>query len=109
EIMEHRYPVRVEEFSVRRGSGGNGAHTGGDGVVRRLRFTEPVSLSVLTQNRVRGPYGLDGGEPGTPGAQRVEHAGGRVTRLAPADTLDLQADDVFVLETPGGGGCGQPE
>ncbi len=109
EIMEHRYPVRVEEFSIRRGSGGAGAHAGGDGIVRKLRFMEPMSLSVLTQHRVRGPFGMNGGEPGQPGSQRVERAGGEVVVLEPIDGCDVEAGDMFVLETPGGGGFGSDD
>ncbi|HST60636.1 MAG TPA: hydantoinase B/oxoprolinase family protein, partial [Longimicrobium sp.] len=75
EVVEHRYPVRVERFGVRAGSGGAGAHHGGDGAVRELTFLQPMSLSVLTQHRVEGPYGMAGGLGGAPGRQRVVRAG----------------------------------
>jgi len=106
EILEHRYPVRVERFSIRTGSGGNGLYKGGDGVVRELRFLEPVALSVLTQHRTVRPFGMLGGEPGLPGRQRVLRADGSVLELASVDEADLQAGDRFIIETPGGGGYG---
>jgi 5-oxoprolinase (ATP-hydrolysing) len=106
EVLEHRYPARVERFSLRRGSGGAGRWRGGDGLVREIRFLEPVTLSLLTQHRVERPYGLEGGAPGQPGAQRVEHRDGRVTTLGPVDGCDLAAGDLLVVETPGGGGFG---
>jgi 5-oxoprolinase (ATP-hydrolysing) len=106
EILEHRYPVRVERFAVRRDSGGSGERCGGDGLVRELTFLEPASLSVLTQHRVERPYGLEGGEPGAPGAQRVVRAGGGVVELGPVDGCEVQAGDRLIVETPGGGGCG---
>jgi 5-oxoprolinase (ATP-hydrolysing) len=104
EILEHRYPVRVERFGVRRGSGGGGEFRGGDGVVRILEFLAPMSLSVLTQHRVERPFGLNGGEPGMAGRQRVERADGTVLELKSVDETDLCEGDRFILETPGGGG-----
>ncbi len=109
EVLEHRYPVRVEEFAVRRGSGGAGRWRGGDGIVRTFRFLEPVTLSVLTQHRHEGPRGMAGGGPGAPGAQRLEHADGTRTELAAVDSAQVAAGDLFVLETPGGGGYGVPD
>jgi len=106
ETVEHRYPVRVERFGVRRGSGGAGRWRGGDGTVRELTFLEPVSLSVLTQHRVEGPYGVDGGEAGAPGRQRVVRASGERVELGPVDGCELEPGDRLVLETPGGGGWG---
>ncbi len=106
EILEHRYPVRLERFAVRRGSGGQGSWRGGDGVVRELTFLEPVTLSLLTQNRVRGPYGLEGGEPGTPGRQLLIHPDGSTEELAAIDGRQAGPGDRLVLETPGGGGWG---
>lgn len=107
EIIERRYPVRVRRFAVRRGSGGAGRHRGGDGVVRELEFLEPVELSLLTQNRAAGPPGLDGGAPGAPGAQRLVR-GDRVLELGSVEAVSVEAGDVLVIETPGGGGCGTP-
>ncbi len=109
EILEHRYPVRLERFEIRRGSGGRGRHRGGDGVVREIRFLAPVALSVLSQHREEGPYALEGGERGRPGAQRVLRADGREEALGGIDHRDLDVDDRVVVETPGGGGWGRPE
>ncbi|HEX8274345.1 MAG TPA: hydantoinase B/oxoprolinase family protein [Longimicrobiaceae bacterium] len=109
EVVEHRFPVRVERFAVRRGSGGAGRWRGGDGAVRELTFLEPVSLSVLTQHRAEGPYGVDGGMPGAPGRQRVVRATGEVIELASVDGCEMEPGDRLVLETPGGGGWGRPD
>ena len=106
EVLEHRYPVRVERFAVRRGSGGEGQYRGGDGVTRELTFLEPMSLSVLSQRRTRGPRGAAGGQPGAPGAQRVVRADGQVRDLASIDGCQVEPGDRLVLETPGGGGWG---
>jgi 5-oxoprolinase (ATP-hydrolysing) len=109
EILEHRYPVRLERFAVRRGSGGAGRFRGGDGAVRELTFLEPMSLSLLTQHRVEAPYGLDGGRPGQTGRQRLVRVSGEVEELASVDAREVGAGDRLVLETPGGGGWGSPE
>ncbi|HEU0301783.1 MAG TPA: hydantoinase B/oxoprolinase family protein, partial [Longimicrobium sp.] len=106
EVVEHRYPVRVERFGVRAGSGGAGRWRGGDGAVRELTFLQPVSLSVLTQHRAEGPYGVDGGRPGAPGRQRVIRATGEVLELGSVDGTEMNPGDRLVLETPGGGGWG---
>ncbi len=106
EILEQRYPVRLESFRVRRGSGGSGRHRGGDGVVRELYFTEPVELSVLTQHRAQQPYGLEGGEPGASGRQWVERPDGSIRQLSSIDTTPVEAGGRLVIETPGGGGWG---
>lgn len=108
EVLEARYPVRLERFAVRRGSGGAGRHRGGDGVVRALRFLEPVTLSVLTQHRSEGPAGAAGGSPGAAGRQWIVRADGREEALASVDGAELAAGDRFVVETPGGGGFGAP-
>lgn len=107
EVLEHRYPVRVERFGIRRGSGGAGRWRGGDGAVRELRFLEPVQLSVLSQHRVERPYGMDGGAPGAPGRQRVIRASGEVLELGPIDGCEVGPGDRLRLETPGGGGWGR--
>jgi 5-oxoprolinase (ATP-hydrolysing) len=106
EVVEHRYPVRVERFGIRAGSGGAGAHRGGDGAVRELTFLEPMSLSVLTQHRAEGPYGAAGGLSGAPGRQRVIRASGEVLELGSVDGTEVEAGDRLLLETPGGGGWG---
>jgi 5-oxoprolinase (ATP-hydrolysing) len=104
EIIERRYPVRVERFARRRGSGGAGRHPGGDGVVRETVFLAPMALSVLTQHRTSGPYSLAGGEPGQPGRQRLLRASGETVELRSADGADVLPGDRLLLETPGGGG-----
>ena len=106
EVVEHRYPVRVERFGVRAGSGGVGRWRGGDGAVRELTFLQPVSLSVLTQHRAEGAYGVDGGAPGSPGRQHVVRATGERVDLASVDGCEVGPGDRLVLETPGGGGWG---
>ncbi|MDH3746536.1 MAG: hydantoinase B/oxoprolinase family protein, partial [Acidobacteriota bacterium] len=102
EILEHRYPVRLERFAVRRGSGGKGKHRGGDGVTRELLFLAPLSLSVLTQHRVEEPYGASGGGPGSRGSQVVRRGSGDEIALEPIDGVDVEPGDRLVLETPGG-------
>ena len=106
EVLEWRYPVRVESYAVRRGSGGRGRWRGGDGGVRRIRFLAPVTLSTLASHRRVPALGLDGGQPGALGRHWVERADGTVTPLSGCDTAELAAGDVFVIETPGGGGFG---
>ncbi|MFI1567713.1 hydantoinase B/oxoprolinase family protein [Streptomyces sp. NPDC020490] len=108
EVLEWRLPVLLEEFAVRRGSGGAGRWRGGDGAVRRIRFQEPMTVSTLSQHRRVPPYGMAGGEPGALGANRVERADGTVTVLAGSDSADVGPGDVLVIETPGGGGYGPP-
>ncbi len=107
EILERRYPVRLERFAIRRGSGGAGRCRGGDGVERVIRFLAPMRVSVLTQRRTRGPRGLDGGGPGAAGSQRVLHADGSTRTLNPCDSADVDAGDALVILTPGGGGAGR--
>ncbi|MEU2567881.1 hydantoinase B/oxoprolinase family protein [Streptomyces althioticus] len=108
EILEWRLPVRLDEFAVRRGSGGAGRWRGGDGAVRRIRFLEPMTVSTLSQHRRVPPYGMAGGHPGATGANRIERADGTVTPLAGSDSADVGPGDVLVIETPGGGGYGPP-
>ncbi|MCR6644540.1 MAG: hydantoinase B/oxoprolinase family protein [Terricaulis sp.] len=109
EVLETRFPVLVEEFSVRRGSGGAGAFKGGDGAVRRVRFCEPMQAAILSNRRSVAPFGLEGGGDGAPGANRVERVGGAVEILGATAKTEMQAGDVFVIETPGGGGFGKRE
>ncbi len=108
EILEWRFPVRLESFEIRRGSGGAGRWPGGDGGRRRLRFLAPMTVSTLSSHRRVPPYGMAGGAPGQLGRQWVERADGRVTELTGCDCAELGPGDVFVLETPGGGGYGPP-
>lgn len=106
EVLEWRLPVLLEEFSVRTGSGGAGRWHGGDGAVRRLRFTEAVTVSTLSSHRRVPPYGMAGGAPGAMGRNRIERADGTVQELRGADSAQLESGDVLVIETPGGGGYG---
>ncbi len=107
EVLEHRFPVRVERFAVRRGSGGAGERRGGDGVIRELTFLQSQTLSVLSQHRDHGPRGLAGGGDGLPGSQRVIRADGTAVDLAAVDSCEVGPGDRLVLETPGGGGFGR--
>lgn len=106
EVLEWRLPVLLEEFAVRRGSGGSGRWRGGDGAVRRIRFREPMTVSTLSQHRRVAPYGMAGGCPGALGVNRVERADGTVQALDGSDFADAGPGDVLVIETPGGGGYG---
>ena len=101
EALELAYPLRVERYALRLGSGGRGKHRGGDGVVRELRALEDCRLSILSERRTRAPRGVDGGGDGTPGRNLLN---GR--ELPPKATTDLRAGDVVTIETPGGGGHG---
>ncbi|MYT77607.1 5-oxoprolinase (ATP-hydrolysing) [Streptomyces sp. MnatMP-M77] len=106
EILEWRLPALLEGFAVREGSGGAGRWHGGDGVERRIRFLEPVTVALLSGHRRVPPYGADGGEPGALGEQHIERADGEVVPLEGRDTAELDAGDVLVVRTPGGGGYG---
>jgi len=106
EVLEWRFPVLVDGFAIRKGSGGAGAYRGGDGVVRRITFLEAMSAGILSNHRRIAPFGLNGGGAGQVGANRVERADGGVEHLGPTAAVELQPGDVFVIETPGGGGCG---
>jgi 5-oxoprolinase (ATP-hydrolysing) len=108
EVLEWRFPVRLDGYSIRAGSGGAGRWRGGDGGVRRVRFLEPMSASILSNGRRVPAFGLDGGRPGAPGVNRVERADGRVEILGHIGSVEMGPGDVFVIETPGGGGCGAP-
>lgn len=107
EVLEWRYPVMVDSFTIRRGSGGGGLHSGGDGVIRRIKFLEAMSAGILSNHRRIQPFGLKGGQGGQVGVNIVERADGSHKNLGSADTAELTAGDVFVIETPGGGGYGE--
>ncbi|MFJ3927072.1 hydantoinase B/oxoprolinase family protein [Streptomyces sp. NPDC090022] len=109
EILELRLPVLVEEFSLRAGSGGEGRWHGGDGAVRKLRFREPMTVSVLSGHRRIPPYGMAGGFPGALGSNHVERVDGTTTPVAGCDSVAVQPGDVLVMKTPGGGGYGKPD
>jgi 5-oxoprolinase (ATP-hydrolysing) len=106
EILEWRFPVILESFAIRHGSGGAGRHRGGDGVVRRLRFREAMTAAILSSRRRVPPYGMAGGEPGAVGRNWVARADGAIDRLEGMDRTEMNPGDVFVIETPGGGGYG---
>jgi 5-oxoprolinase (ATP-hydrolysing) len=108
EVLEFRYPVRVEEHSIRYGTGGGGRWRGGPGALRRIRFLEPMQASILSGHRRVAPYGMAGGAPGVVGRNWVEHGDGTVTRLGGAATTHCAAGDVFVIQTPSAGGYGAP-
>jgi len=108
EVLEWRYPVRLERYAIRPGSGGAGHWPGGDGGRRELRFLEPMTVTTLSGHRRVPPYGMAGGEPGALGRHWVEHADGSVTAMRGCDSVAVAAGDVFVIETPGGGGYGPP-
>jgi 5-oxoprolinase (ATP-hydrolysing) len=107
EVLEWRFPVLLEEYRIRRGSGGEGRWKGGDGGVRRVRFLERMTASILSNNRVIAPRGAMGGEDGQTGINRVERRDGRVDLLASSDRTEMEPGDVFVIETPGAGGYGR--
>jgi len=107
EILEWRFPVLLEDFRIRRGSGGHGRHRGGDGTVRRVRFLAPMTAAILSSHRRVAPYGVAGGEPGALGRNWVERADGGRTGLSGTDKTEVAVGDVFVIETPGGGGYGR--
>jgi 5-oxoprolinase (ATP-hydrolysing) len=109
EVLEWRYPVLLESFSIRRGSGGAGRWPGGDGVVRRIRFLAPMTAAVLSGRRLTRPFGMAGGEAGASGVNSVERTDGSTENLGPTAEIAVAAGDALVIETPGGGGWGKPE
>jgi 5-oxoprolinase (ATP-hydrolysing) len=106
EILEFRFPVRLESYEIRAGSGGAGRWHGGNGGVRKVRFLEPMTAAILSNNRIHAPFGMAGGAPGEKGRNLVVRADGRVEELGHIGKTDMAAGDVFVIETPGGGGYG---
>jgi 5-oxoprolinase (ATP-hydrolysing) len=106
EVIEHRYPVRLHRFAIRRGSGGKGRWTGGDGVIREIEFLVPLQFSILSQHRVSPPFGMAGGGDGQPGRQTILRPDGSTQRLGGIDGCLVAAGDRVILETPGGGGFG---
>jgi len=108
EVLEFRFPVRLDGYALRAVSGGAGQWRGGDGGVRRVRFLAPMTASILSNGRVHGAFGAQGGADGAVGINRVERADGRVETLAHIGQVQMAPGDVFVIETPGGGGWGKP-
>jgi len=108
EVLEWRYPVRVESYAIRRGSGGAGRWAGGNGGRRELRLLEPMTVTTLASHRRIAPYGMAGGRPGALGRNWVQRADGTVAPMRGCDSVEVGAGDLFVIETPGGGGYGAP-
>jgi 5-oxoprolinase (ATP-hydrolysing) len=108
EVLEWRFPVVLESYAIRRGSGGTGRHRGGDGGTRRVRFLEPMTAVMLANRRRTRPFGAAGGAPGAPGRNWVERVDGSREEFGATCRVEMQAGDVFVIETPGGGGYGEP-
>ena len=106
EVLEWRYPVRLEQFRIREGSGGSGRHRGGDGVVREIRFLEPMKSTILSNRRRVPPRGLNGGKDGQPGRNYLIRATGEIEELGSTAEVDLREDDRFIIQTPGGAGYG---
>lgn len=106
EVLEWRFPVLLEEFSIRRSSGGTGKHKGGDGATRAIRFREKMSLSILSTHRIVPPFGLDGGADAALGENEIRRANGHVEKLGGSATAELEAGDTVIVRTPGGGGYG---
>ncbi|MEZ5644063.1 MAG: hydantoinase B/oxoprolinase family protein [Burkholderiaceae bacterium] len=109
EILEFRFPVRLESYEIRKGSGGAGRWKGGDGGVRRVRFLEPMTASILSNGRVHPAFGMAGGQAGAPGINRVLRADGRPEPLEHIGQAEMGVDDIFEIQTPGGGGFGHPD
>jgi len=107
EVLETRFPVRLEEFSIRKNSGGKGKYCGGDGVIRKLRFLEPMTVTTLCSHRKIRPFGVNGGEPGECGREWLEKENGRIINLNGNDSCEVEMNDLFVMLTPGGGGFGK--
>jgi len=105
EVLERRYPVLLRRFAVRRGSGGRGLFHGGDGVVREIEFLAPMHVTMLSERRATRPFGVNGAEPGASGRNAIVRGGVR-EELPGRVSLDTQPGDVFIVETPGGGGFG---
>jgi 5-oxoprolinase (ATP-hydrolysing) len=108
EVLEFRFPVRLDSYAIRANSGGAGRWRGGDGGVRRVRFLEAMNAAILSNGRERGAFGMAGGSAGLPGINRVERADGSRVSLGHIGSVEMQPGDVFVIETPGGGGYGPP-
>lgn len=109
EVLEWRYPVRLESFAIRRGSGGEGRWRGGDGAVRRLQFLEPMTAAILSGHRKVQPYGMAGGQPGATGRNSIKRTDGSIIELEGCAQVSMNPGDTFVIETPGGGGYGKLE
>jgi N-methylhydantoinase B len=108
EAFEHQYPLRIRSYAIRSGSGGDGAHHGGDGIVREFEFLTACDVTVLSDRRMRGPYGLRGGEAGAPGKNALLRSG-KTLPLRAKDRFEVQVGDVLRIASPGGGGYGSAQ
>jgi len=108
EAFEHQYPLRIRGYRIRSGSGGAGRHRGGDGIIREFEFLTPADVTILSDRRLRGPYGLLGGESGAPGRNTLLK-GKRAVSIPGKARFEVEAGDVLRIESPGGGGYGQPD
>jgi len=106
EVLEWRFPILVDDFRIRTGSGGSGRHNGGNGVRRALKFLEPMTASILSGHRIVPPYGMAGGKPGEVGRNSVRRVSGEREELGGTGSVQMEAGDVLIIETPGGGGFG---
>jgi 5-oxoprolinase (ATP-hydrolysing) len=106
EIMEWRYPVRVERFEIRRGSGGKGKYSGGNGVIRELFFKQKLQVNILSQHRMVAPFGMNGGGSGATGEQELVRENGEKIKLRGIDSVEVDYGDKIVIRTPGGGAWG---
>lgn len=109
EVFEWRFPVLLENFSIRKGSGGEGVFKGGDGVIRKIRFRERVNASIVSGHRLVPPYGMKGGSPGVTGRNRMEREDGSQVELPGCTSIELDEGEAVIIETPGGGGYGAPD
>ena len=109
EVLEFRFPVRLQSYAIRAGSGGAGRWRGGDGGVRRVEFLEPMTAGILSNGRQHPAFGLEGGEPGAPGINRLLRSDGSVETLTHIGQVQVQPGDVFEIHTPGGGGYARPD
>ncbi len=109
EVLEWRFPVRLETFKIRKNSGGKGKYKGGEGVDRQMRFLEPMTVNMIAGHRIEPPYGIAGGEPGAVGENYVVHSDQKVTNIGTKGQVEVNKNDIFILKTPGGGGYGYPD
>jgi 5-oxoprolinase (ATP-hydrolysing) len=109
EVLELRFPVLLQEFSIRKDSGGAGRNQGRDGVVRSIQFQEPMTAGILSSHRSLPPFGINSGMPGNTGTNRVSRSDGRVEMLPGCAEIEVCVDDIIQIETPGGGGFGRGE
>ncbi len=108
EVLEWRFPIRLESFEIRKNSGGSGQYRGGNGTIRKLKFLEPMTAAILSGHRRVPPYGVAGGQPGATGENSVVRSDGSIQAIGSTDCTEMNIDDIFVIETPGGGGFGVP-